>query len=151
MVEFAPLSIPLPRRLQTLIIFVTTVGFVLGPLISTVFFICGLCSPLCIVFAIYAGYWFLFDYDISSRGGRRFNIIRSLPAWRYYCDYFPIKLHKTTNLDPKKSYLFGYHPHGIISNGAFGSFATEGNGFSELFPGITPHLMTLKCKFPLLL
>ena len=34
-----------------------------------------------------------------------------------------------------------------LPTGAFGSFATEGNGFAELFPGIQPHLMTLKINF----
>ena len=29
------------------------------------------------------------------------------------------------------------------TRGAFASFATEGTGFSELFPGIKPHLLTL--------
>ena len=146
MILFAPLSIPFPRRMQTLAIFTSTVGFVLGPFISTLFFIYILFTRLYLIVVLYTSYWFLYDYNISSQGGRRFNFIRKFSFWKYYCDYFPIKLHKTTDLDPKKNYLFGYHPHGIISSGAFGSFATEGNGFSKLFPGITPHLMTLKRK-----
>jgi 2-acylglycerol O-acyltransferase 2 len=35
------------------------------------------------------------------------------------------------DLDPKKNYLFAYHPHGILSIGAFLSFATEALGKSE--------------------
>ncbi|XP_042150127.1 2-acylglycerol O-acyltransferase 2-A-like [Ixodes scapularis] len=31
--------------------------------------------------------------------------------------------------------------------GAFGNFATEGTGFSELFPNIRPHLLVLKGQF----
>src|SRR5207249_4070417 len=53
----------------------------------------------------------------------------------------------TTDLDPKKNYLFGYHPHGVISVGAWTNFATEANDFSEHFPGITCRLLTLATNF----
>ncbi|EEP82946.1 conserved hypothetical protein [Uncinocarpus reesii 1704] len=50
---------------------------------------------------------------------------------------------------PLGKYIFGYHPHGIISHGAFAAFATEALGFSELFPGITNSLLTLDSNFRL--
>lgn len=56
-------------------------------------------------------------------------------------------LHKTRSLDPGQKYIFGYHPHGIISMGALGSFATEATGFSKLFPGITNTVLTLSSNF----
>jgi hypothetical protein len=31
----------------------------------------------------------------------------------------------------------------LTSRGAFATFATEGTGFSDYFPGILPHLLTL--------
>jgi 2-acylglycerol O-acyltransferase 2 len=43
--------------------------------------------------------------------------------------------------------VFGYHPHGIISHGAFTAFATEALGFAQLFPGITNTLLTLDSNF----
>lgn len=43
--------------------------------------------------------------------------------------------------------MLAYHPHGIISFGAFTNFATEATGFSELFPGIKPSLLTLTSNF----
>ncbi|KAI9497809.1 diacylglycerol acyltransferase type 2A [Zychaea mexicana] len=43
--------------------------------------------------------------------------------------------------------VYSYHPHGIISVGAIVTFASEGNGFSKHFPGITPSLMTLSSNF----
>jgi len=46
-----------------------------------------------------------------------------------------------------RKYVFGYHPHGIISHGAFAAFATEALGFSQLFPGITNTLLTLDSNF----
>lgn len=73
------------------------------------------------------------------------------------------------DLPADRPYLFGYHPHGkhtmvdewtngsgiigmyvfdingsmLTCRGAFATFATEGTGFSKLFPGILPHLLTL--------
>ena len=62
-------------------------------------------------------------------------------------DYFPMKLIKTTDLDPDSNYIFGTHPHGVIAFSWFGNFASEATGFSEKFPGIKPHLMTLTVNF----
>lgn len=42
-----------------------------------------------------------------------------------------------------------FHPHGIMSMGAFVNFSTEATGFSQLFPGITPYLLTLAGTFSL--
>lgn len=72
---------------------------------------------------------------------------RRLKWWKYFCGYFPISLIKTADLDPKKNYVFGYHPHGIIGLGAIGNFGSEATGFSEIFPGIVPHLLTLAMNF----
>ena len=67
--------------------------------------------------------------------------------WKYFVNYFPIKLVKTADLDPKRSYLMGNHPHGILCAGAFASFATDALGFDEKFPGLDPHLLTLQGQF----
>jgi 2-acylglycerol O-acyltransferase 2 len=72
---------------------------------------------------------------------------RSLSAWKYFASYFPARLHKTTELPADKRYILCYHPHGIISHGAFLAFGTEGLGFGELFPGITNSLLTLESNF----
>ena len=65
----------------------------------------------------------------------------------HFANYFPIKLHKTAELDPNKNYLFGYHPHGIISIGAYVNFCTNGTGVFEKFPGINIALCTLVGQF----
>lgn len=67
--------------------------------------------------------------------------------WSLYASYFPARLHRTEELPPTRKYIFGYHPHGIISHGAFAAFATEALGFSQLFPGITNSLLTLDSNF----
>ncbi|KAK9379638.1 diacylglycerol acyltransferase-domain-containing protein [Kockiozyma suomiensis] len=46
-------------------------------------------------------------------------------------------------------YVFGYHPHGIVSLGAFGAIGTEGAGWETLFPGIPVSLLTLESNFRL--
>jgi 2-acylglycerol O-acyltransferase 2 len=56
-------------------------------------------------------------------------------------------LHRSQELPPTRKYIFGYHPHGIISHGAFAAFGTEALGFSQLFPGITNTLLTLDSNF----
>lgn len=61
--------------------------------------------------------------------------------------YFPAQLHRSEPLLPTRKYIFGYHPHGIISHGAFAAFATEALGFSRLFPEITNTLLTLDSNF----
>ncbi|KAG0004995.1 diacylglycerol O-acyltransferase 1 [Entomortierella chlamydospora] len=53
------------------------------------------------------------------------------------------------DLDPSKNYIFGYHPHGVLSMGALCTFGTEGLNFSKRFPGIKPVLMTLQSNFQL--
>ena len=50
---------------------------------------------------------------------------------------------KTESLSPDGKYIFGYHPHGIISYGAFSAFATEGCNFGMNFPGIRVHLVSV--------
>ena len=73
--------------------------------------------------------------------------MRSLRAWSLYVSYFPARLHRSEPLLPTRKYIFGYHPHGIISHGAFAAFGTEALGFSRLFPGITNTLLTLDSNF----
>ena len=81
--------------------------------------------------------------NLSYRSG----FIRSLRIWSLFVSYFPARLHRSEVLPPTRKYIFGYHPHGIISHGAFAAFATEALGFSKLFPGITNTLLTLDTNF----
>lgn len=70
--------------------------------------------------------------------------------WKYLASYFPILLVKQnpeTEYDPTGVYMFGYHPHGVISVGCFVNFACDANGASEMFPGIKIHPATLAQNF----
>lgn len=83
----------------------------------------------------------------SGTLSHRSNLLRSSSVWSLFASYFPARLHRSAVLPPTRKYIFGYHPHGIISHGAFAAFATEALGFSQLFPGITNTLLTLDANF----
>lgn len=54
---------------------------------------------------------------------------------------------KTVDLNPNKNYILGYHPHGIMSAGAFATFGTDTCGFMDVFPGVKPTLAVLAGLF----
>lgn len=87
------------------------------------------------------------DEATSGTLSRRSNWMRRSKLWSAFASYFPARLHRSVELEPTRKYVFGYHPHGIISHGAFAAFATEALGFSDLFPGITNTLLTLDSNF----
>ncbi|KAK0450461.1 diacylglycerol-acyltransferase [Desarmillaria tabescens] len=84
-----------------------------------------------------------------EHGGRVWHWYRRCSWWRYFVAYYPITCLKEADLPPSRTYVFGYHPHGIIGTGAFANFATDTTGVSKLFPGITTHLLTLSSNFKL--
>ncbi|KAL9098041.1 MAG: hypothetical protein Q9163_006219 [Psora crenata] len=142
--HFAPLSVPLKRRLQTLIVLAHTLS--IAGLLTVFFFLCSipLCWPILLPYVVYI----LFsDAGRSGTLSYRCNFLRALPTWSLFASYFPARLHRSEPLPPTRKYIFGYHPHGIISHGAFAAFATEALGFSQLFPGITNTLLTLDSNF----
>ncbi|KAL0088759.1 diacylglycerol acyltransferase-domain-containing protein [Phycomyces blakesleeanus] len=141
-IHWAPLGVPLERRLQmlTMIIWNLMIPICLG------IFIYAACFPTLWPLLI-AYVTFIYLDKVPERGGRRFAWMRNLGFWRYFTGYFPAKLVKEHELDPSKNYVFGYHPHGIISMGALSNFATEATGFSKTFPGIVPSLLTLSSNF----
>ena len=147
-IEFAPSWVPIERRLQTMMVLLYTYMF-FAPVVAIIGFVALLFTDL---FWMVIGYgaWMFYDVNFrctSSRGGRRWEYMRHHWMWRYYVDYFPAKLIKTAELDPSKNYMFAAHPHGILGCGSFGNFSPEASGFSKLYPGITPHLLTLKANF----
>uniref|UniRef100_UPI00398EF3A3 2-acylglycerol O-acyltransferase 2-B n=1 Tax=Pristiophorus japonicus TaxID=55135 RepID=UPI00398EF3A3 len=147
-IRFAPLRLPLERRLQTLGVLQWMLSFLALGQCCLAAFILLLLTDYWYIAALYAG-WLYLDLDTPAKGGRRSARIRNWAVWRYFRDYFPITLVKTAELDPKHNYLFGFHPHGVLVAGAFGNFCTEATGFSRLFPGITSYLLMLPFWFKL--
>ncbi|KAI8972643.1 diacylglycerol acyltransferase [Pilobolus umbonatus] len=143
-VQWAPLKIPIERRIQMVAVLVWTTSIVV-----TIGFFLYLTRYKFLWPILLAYLTFIFVDKTPEKGGRRIEAFRQMRLWNYFADYFPVKLVKEADLDPSKNYIFGYHPHGIISMGAFANFATEGTGFSKNFPGIVPHLLTLTTNFQL--
>lgn len=99
-------------------------------------------TPLWPFVLLYLSWMYLVEWKTPQRGGRDLlrNFTRRLSVFKFMSDYFPITLVKTSELDPQKNYIFGYHPHGIFTEGASVALNTEACGFSEKFPGIIPHV-----------
>lgn len=146
-IEFAPLNIPWQRRLQT---------FCIAHYLWVFAFSQFLVFYIIIYLAFWTSYWwvvllyfiyFYLDRKASKRGGHPSKWFRKAALWRVGAQYFPMNLVKTTDLDPKRNYIFGYHPHGIASMGALFNFGTDATGFDEKFPGIKMHICTLLSNF----
>ncbi|XP_054445135.1 2-acylglycerol O-acyltransferase 3 [Pteronotus mesoamericanus] len=91
--------------------------------------------------------WLFLDWDTPHQGGRRCEWIRNWALWKHLRDYYPIKLVKTAELPPDRNYVFGSHPHGIMSIGSVCNFSTESTNFSQKFPGLRPSLTALNSLF----
>ncbi|NXQ46335.1 MOGT1 acyltransferase, partial [Catharus fuscescens] len=90
--------------------------------------------------------WLYLDWETPCAGGRRSQWVRGWAVWKYFREYFPIHLIKTSELNPNHNYLLGFHPHGVLVAGAFGNFCTD-PPFKNLFPGLTPYLHIMPIWF----
>uniref|UniRef100_A0AC34FV70 Acyltransferase n=1 Tax=Panagrolaimus sp. ES5 TaxID=591445 RepID=A0AC34FV70_9BILA len=144
---WAPLNVPIERRIQTSAVCYFVFVFILAPVFAVI-------GPLYLLFftsywwlvAIYGG-WMVYDRNSHVRGAYPKEWFRGQVVWKYFANYFPIKLHKTIDLLPEKNYIIGSHPHGILGISSFANFATEGTGWSQIFPGVKPSLVTLPTQF----
>ncbi|KAI0242578.1 diacylglycerol O-acyltransferase 1, partial [Massospora cicadina] len=138
---FVPLRVPLERRIQTLcVLFYFTLTIQSFTIVSLILWL-GL-WPLLLVYFIHI----CFDRRYEE-GGQPIMWARRLSVWKKIANYFPMRIIREAELDPNKQYLFAYHPHGIIGNGAVIGFGTEALGFSTLFPGIDLRPLTLGVNF----
>ena len=71
---------------------------------------------------------------------------RDLTVWKYAAKYHPISLIKTSDLDPEKNYLMGYHPHGVFVSGAC-ALITNACDWDKKFPGIDRRHVCLDVGF----
>jgi len=141
-IQWAPLNIPLVRRIQTL-----TVLIFLVLQLSMIFISIWLLILAPLPMILYLVYIHLIDKAPNTGPGRKSDWFRKLPFFVHFKNYFPITLHKTVDLDNSKNYVFAYHPHGIIGVGAITCFATEAVNVSQLFPDIDIRVCTLPAQF----
>ncbi len=143
-VRFAPLRVPLRRRKQTFAVLLHCSTLMVS--VPLFFFCCAvpLAWPLVIPYVLMV---LVSTAAINGRLRWRSERFRRLGLWTWFAEYFPATLHKTADLPAERRYIFGYHPHGIISHGAWAAFGTEALGFGEKYPGITNSLLTLDSNF----
>ncbi|KAI0125796.1 diacylglycerol acyltransferase-domain-containing protein [Xylariales sp. AK1849] len=143
-VRWAPFNVPAKRRLQTLTVLMHCLS--IGGLVAVFFALCAnpFAWPFLLVYLMH-----VLSSKAHTDGSLKYRCewFRSSYIWELFAGYFPARLHKTRDLPPTRKYIFGYHPHGIISHGAWAAFATEALGFAEKFPGITNSLLTLDSNF----
>lgn len=142
-IEFAPLSVPMERRLQTLGVayhfhFVSFLFYL--PFIM-------LFIPPCWPILLLAVAWLIYDRKTPSTGGYSSRFFRNMTINKHFANYFPAKLHKTADLPLGQNYLIGAHPHGILSTGVVANFSGNGTGVFEMFPDMNIRLCTLVINF----
>jgi len=142
MVKFAPLNIPLERRLQTAAVCLMVFAMPGSLLLSL---ICVFTPTVWTFFVPYIIY--IFFSTAPVKGGRPWQWWRKSAIWRRFRDYFPVDLVLTEKLDPKHNYIFGYHPHGILGLGCIANFATDANKTSEVLKGVDWRVATLDVNF----
>uniref|UniRef100_A0A0K2V3N8 Acyltransferase n=1 Tax=Lepeophtheirus salmonis TaxID=72036 RepID=A0A0K2V3N8_LEPSM len=145
--SFAPLFIPIERRLQTLATFIWMGSFLCGAVIGASILLYLLCYTSYWWISLAYISWFVVDRNSCNKGGRTISWMRDLRVWTYFRDFFPVELVKTVELDPEKTYLFTSQPHGVMCAGAFVSFATNALSFSKLFNGLHSRLLVLEGQF----
>lgn len=150
-IKFAPFNVPLKRRLEALSIAVWAILMISGNFVGYLFtgYLLFYTEYVRYLMPIYFLYMY-YDWDTCNKGGRSewwCKWLRNCSWLRNYCNYFPLKLVKTTDLDPTRNYLFCSVPHGILSTGIYGAFATDFLSCRQLFPGLDIRIVVLDQHF----
>lgn len=150
--DMAPLRVPFRRRRQTF-------ACMLGSGLITECFIALL---VCLYFWRYTWPailvylpWVLLDRSPWKGGVPPSTWMRSHWVWKHWAEYFPaslIKANPDADFAGDRPVMMGYHPHGILSFGAFLNYGTDVTGWAEKFPKLTARLVTLNMnmRFPIL-
>ncbi|KAI1190012.1 diacylglycerol acyltransferase-domain-containing protein [Nemania serpens] len=143
-IRWAPWNVPFRRRAQTLVVLMHSLSLVVTASLFFAFCANPFAWPLLVIYLLY-----VLSSKAATDGSLHYRSewLRKSYIWHFFADYYPARLHKTHDLPATRKYIFGYHPHGIISHGAWAAFATDALGFSEKFPGITNSLLTLDSNF----
>ncbi|XP_055531130.1 2-acylglycerol O-acyltransferase 2-A-like isoform X1 [Wyeomyia smithii] len=150
-IEWAPLNVPLRRRLETLSAFGVMFLFLFGELWLLLYYVYLLvfggiwAKTFCVIYGIFI----YFDRKAGVNCGRGQGVkwFRNMYWVRLFQSYFPAKLHKTVDLPADRNYIFAAFPHGVLGLGCFANFATDATGFYKLYPGIRTRPCTLNFHF----
>ena len=139
--RWAPICVPLERRLQTAAVLVLMLLFpalILSNLLFVVFWV--FLGPPYLIYLL----WFIFaDRETPQRGGRA-PIGRTLRIWKLFRGYFPADLVVEGELSKDHVYLFGVYPHGVIGMATLANMMNDVHG---LLANIDYRLVTLKSNF----
>uniref|UniRef100_A0A7S3JR52 Acyltransferase n=1 Tax=Aureoumbra lagunensis TaxID=44058 RepID=A0A7S3JR52_9STRA len=67
--------------------------------------------------------------------------------WKYLFSWFPITIERKKELDPRRTYIFGVHPHGAIAFNRAAYGFDERNLWQKAFPGIDYRVLTATAAF----
>lgn len=127
MVKWAPLSVPLERRLQTAAVLL---AMTMMPISLSILGLLCFWPPLVALYgreivALICLWTYVIDRNTPARGGRPVSWMPRLRWWYYLQRYFPAELHVVGKFDPEKKYFFGISPHGIIGTSTVSNIVTE--------------------------
>jgi 2-acylglycerol O-acyltransferase 2 len=150
--ETAAISYAPPRRRQLFSCIITFLLLPLSMLITLILLFLSIFIDKTKILGSFMIIYFIYIYfDKSHEKGAIPSLrFKTFSFWKSLSNYFPallLKQNPETIFDPNKKYMFGYHPHGIISVGCFVNFAADANGTAEMFPGITIKPATLGTNF----
>jgi len=150
-IEWAPIRIPIERRLQTLAVLCWISTFTLLNTVGTGLFLYVLfySSTYRWMPILYMA-WAVYDWKTPEQGGRKWKYTPFSPMTKYFRDYFPIEMVKTADLNPERKYLLCSHPHGVMPAGINIAVGTNACGWDEKFPGLDVRFCTLPINFTFL-
>ncbi|CAG9794974.1 unnamed protein product [Diatraea saccharalis] len=146
-IKWAPLNVPLRRRLQTLSIFCIVFLASYGIFAGYIFFIALLWTRLWWLDVLYILYALYNNCSAGFYSHSRSDWYRSWRIWKYCVEYYPIKLVKTVDLDPTKNYLAPSHPHGLLTLSQWLTVSSTAVGFEDTFPGLTAHMVSVPTRW----
>lgn len=114
-VDFAPLNIPMKRRLETLSVAILAWSFFSGGFWGSMILLYLTFYTRFFWIALLYMAWLYYDRETPRRGGRRSDFVRRWRVWKYGTDYYPAELYKTAELDTGRNYIFDRCDRGCVS------------------------------------
>lgn len=107
-IKWVPLNLPFKTKLQLLaVIFFIFIWLILPIFCIWVPFYIFFYTSIWWTMPLYL-IWYIYDFNTPRNGSRVSYNFRNSRIWKYLADYFPIKLIKTSELNPEKNYIIGY-------------------------------------------